>query len=127
MTRGELLQPDRPPSQSVSVPETDGALSPPGPLPGPAVEGGTVAVAHCVRRGGRHTEAALLGRLVDGIELGQTAADLEERGSPLLPAQLEVCAAAFGLAAQSCARFPEDPVLAWCGQTCGSAAASLSG
>ena len=146
MTRGELLQPDHPaagtrrprpnpPRPSTpphpapphpAPPEEEAALSPTGSLLVAAVEGCNVAVAHCVRRGGRHTDPGLLGRLVDGIELGQTAADLEERGSPLLAAQLEVCAAAFGRAAEVCARFPEDPVLAWCGQTCSNVAALLA-
>jgi hypothetical protein len=130
MTRGELLQPDPPASPSTTLapdsPEGE-ALSRTGALLVAAVEGCNVAVAHCVRRGGPHADPAFLGRLVDGIELGQTAADLEERGSPLLAAQLEVCAAAFGRAAESCARFPDDPVLAWCGQTCSGAAAALSG
>lgn len=126
MTRGELLRPD--PSSDPSAPaEGEGPPSATAALLVAAVEGCNVAVSHCVRRGGRHADPGHLGRLVDGIELGQTATELEQRRSPLLPAQLEVCAAAFGRVAESCARFPEDPVLAWCGQTCGSAAAALSG
>jgi hypothetical protein len=124
MTRGELLHPD-PPSASAE----DGDATPQSPTTAllvAAVEGCNVAVSHCVRRGGRHADPAHLGRLVDGIELGQTAAELEQRRSPLLAAQLEVCAAAFGRVAESCARFPEDPVLAWCGQACGNAASALS-
>jgi hypothetical protein len=134
MTRGELLQPDphsgpstpSAPSLTAAGEATGAVLSPTAAALVAAVQGCNVAVAHCVRRGGRHADADLLGRLVDGIELGQTAAELEERRSPLLSAQLEVCAAAFGRAAQACALLPDDPVLAWCGQACSSAAASLS-
>lgn len=123
MSRAEILLPD--PDLSMA-PEPEGPQSPAAAALVAAVQGCNVAVSHCVRLGGRLADPAHLGRFVDGIGVGQTAAELEQRGSPLLPAQLEVCAAAFGRVAEACARFPEDPVLAWCGQTCGSAASALS-
>ena len=91
-----------------------------------AVEGCNVAIAHCVRSGGRRAEPVRLGRLVDAVELGQTAAGLDDRGSPLLRPQLAVCRAAFARVAADCESWTEDPILSYCGQVCSSAAAGLA-
>ena len=101
-------------------------LSPASTACAQAVAACDAAIAYCVQAGGRMVDARHLRRLVDGVELGQTAADLEARGSPLAQRLWPVCAELAKCVEESCEEHGGDEVLTACADACRKAYDALN-
>jgi hypothetical protein len=82
------------------------------------------AVAHCLDRRGRLSEAALVTTLLDCVDTCTTAANFMLRDSESHGRACELCAEMCDACAERCERFPDDDTLRRCGKKCRRCAAS---
>ena len=76
------------------------------------------AVQHCLKTGGEHASAKLIGALLDCAQACGTARDFMLRASKLHPGYCRGCAHACGSCASACERFADDKVLQACAEAC---------
>lgn len=76
-------------------------------------------VAHCLRMGGKHADAAHIGLLLDCAQICATSADFMLRGSPLHGHTCAACAVVCERCAEDCERLdPGDAHMQACADMC---------
>jgi hypothetical protein len=76
------------------------------------------AVAHCLRRGGRHAEPGHITTLLDCVDMCATAASFMLRESTAHRRICEPCAEICYACARSCEAFPDDDMMRRCAAEC---------
>jgi len=75
-------------------------------------------VDHCLRKGGRHADAAHIRMLLDCAQICGTSADFMIRGSDLHPETCRACAAVCDRCAEDCTRLGDDEAMRACVDVC---------
>jgi len=76
------------------------------------------AIAHCLRRGGRHAEPSHITTLLDCVEMCATSVDFMLRESARHRRTCELCAEVCDACAKSCAGFHDDDEMRRCEAEC---------
>ena len=79
----------------------------------------TETAQHCLKMGGKHTEAEHIRLLLDCAEICQTSADFLMRDSPRHVSTCKVCSEICSTCADSCERLdPQDTMMKQCADVC---------
>lgn len=75
-------------------------------------------IAHCLQKGGQHSEGAHIGVLMDCAKACETSADFMLRNSSLHKQVCGVCAEACERCASDCERMADDEMMRRCADIC---------
>lgn len=76
------------------------------------------SVAHCLEKGGKHSEPRHISLLLECAEICQTSANFMLQGSSFHSRTCEVCAEVCDACAESCERLSADPEMKKCAEAC---------
>ena len=76
------------------------------------------AIAHCLRKSGRHADPNHITAMLDCVEMCATCLSFMLRGSPRHRRTCEVCAEVCDACAKSCAMFEDDDEMRRCAAEC---------
>lgn len=80
--------------------------------------------AHCLKMGGKHSEATHIQLLADCARICQVSAEFMLRGSPAAKALCRMCADLCARCAEDCKRFKDDKQMQKCAEVCSACAES---